>query len=94
MEWQSVTDREFPIDAGVMEVQLANGCILLACYANHAWRVPLIDRPKAGEEHAEIRNVVRWRAYLPISQASKKHKAQSPRMTWRTQAAEAVASEE
>lgn len=88
MEWQSVTDREFTKDAGVMEVQLANGCTLLACYANHAWRVPLMGRPKAGEEQAEIRNVVRWRAYLPISQAAKKQKAQSSRMTWRNQPSE------
>lgn len=94
MEWQSVTDREFPKDAGVMEVQLANGCILLASYADHTWHVPLIGRPKDGDEQAEIRNVVKWRAYLPISQASKKQKAQSSRMTWRTQPTDTKPPEE
>lgn len=85
MEWQSVTDEVFPNDAGVIEVQLANGCILLACYANHAWRVPLVGGLKAGQKQAEISNVVRWRTYLPVSQATKKQKTPSPRTGWRTQ---------
>lgn len=65
MTWFSVSDANAPMPAeqDIVEVQLANGTVRLACFTGHQWRIPDARAAAADPGAATITNVTKWRAF-------------------------------
>lgn len=63
MTWFSVADTNAPMPAEqeIVEVQLANGTLRLACFTGKGWRIP--DARAAANGAGTVDNVLKWRAY-------------------------------
>lgn len=76
MTWLNVEDNALPGDKEIVEVQLENGSVQLACFMNGAWYAPSVERSMPDPNNVEIKTVVRWRPFTAVItayQTKKKH---------------------